>query len=192
MRPTEDPKSNVEIKELMRKTAAFAKRKLRSHPALGVLPEDLAQEAYLHLHVHWDPRRCTALQHMCQRVLHDIDALKRRASTRLTDSGDSNILEFPDPRPTQEERLEYEDRKRELLEYIAAKHKGASILAEWILRLDLQTSREIAGYMAVTPEHVDYLKRKLKAALTEFLSETKANSDSTARRLYKGIDGEAS
>ena len=191
MPPTINPLgSDHELRELMRRTASFARAKLAANPGLGVLPEDLAQEAYLHFHVNWNPQSCTALQYMCQRVKHEIDALKRTSSNRFTVYGDSeNVVEFPDIRPNPEQIVQNADSERNLIKYISLKHKEASILAEWILRHELRTSREIAQYMAVTAHRIDYLKRCLRIILLDFLNEMD-NEDSPARRLVKRMDGE--
>ena len=118
------------------------------------------------------------------RIKHDLDAILRRSETFSIQYGyRDNVVQLRDPAQRPDEALEEKQCRDELLAYIGKRNAEARSYAELILSGDDQiTRRHAAALMRVDVTHIDYLKRKLRAVLEEFLGE-RSNSDSPARRL---------
>lgn len=150
---------------LMRRTVVYARTKLQAHPELTVQPEDIAQEAYLYAHSHYDSNRGGAQEFLYWRVRHEIDALKRLSATKneIYNADEKVVLLFRDRGAPPDE----EYRRRKLLEFIESRNREAKVVAAWILYGDLKSSKEIAIRMGVSPSHVDYIKKILKSIMEE-------------------------
>lgn len=153
-----------DLKILVLKTTAFARRKLRAHPELTVQAQDIAQDAFLHSCTHFDSTRGSLENYLYWRVLHEIDALKRLSATKseVYSSDDKVVLLFKDLGPAPDD----EYRTRELLEYIGSRNHEAKVVAAWALH-GLKSSKEIALHMGVSPNRVDYIKKILKGIMEE-------------------------
>jgi hypothetical protein len=170
----------------MKFARSFAKRKLAALPYIGVDENDLAQSAFEQFTLEWHPAMCAAEAYLCMRVKHEIDATLRRGQTFGISYGyPDNVVNLRDPQQLQDEILEEQQRKEELLQFIKKRSAEAHAYAALIFQYDEKiTRREAADLMQVAPTHIDYLKRILRDVMAKFLAE-QSNSDSPAQRLLK-------
>ncbi|MGC2775937.1 MAG: hypothetical protein WA418_09920 [Bradyrhizobium sp.] len=107
----------------------------------------------------------------------------RSPGAKLFASDDAKIVKFPD-RPTQEDALS----DVQTLRYIERRSAEAHQVAVLMLS-GFKTSPEIAQAMGCSPQHVDYLKRRLRAIALEMIDEEPRAGELSALHAISNISG---
>ena len=192
MPPPADPRYiGIDIDALYDRVLVFSAWKLRRCRYVPLCEEELAQRAFLSLHLKWNPSQCSAIQFLRLRVLNEIDQYLRggEANNRLHVS-DEKFNHFVENTPADGSEFEVVFHDQEvvyLLRYIKEVHFGAHALAQWILIENIEDLTEISILMNLKRHQVEHYKKRLRSILREFYDQT-GNKNSPEARLLKLVD----